>query len=103
MTSLSTRTLTRTLWQRQLLVPGQRHVTDVVDVVEYLIGLQAQDNLPPYLSLAARIAGFTPALLSDRLEQRSLVRFFSMRGIVHVLSPPTPCNCAAGCSRRWTG
>jgi hypothetical protein len=85
-TVLSTRTLTRTLWLRQQLVPGQRSVTGVVPMVAHLIGLQAQDNLPPYLSLAARIEGFEPADLSDRLEDRSLVRFFSMRGTVHVLT-----------------
>jgi hypothetical protein len=56
-------------------------------MVGHLLGLQAQDNLPPYLSLAARIDGFTPADLSDRLEDRSLVRLFSMRGTVHVLTP----------------
>ena len=86
MTRLSTRTLTRTLWLRQQLVPGQRSVTGVAPMVAHLLGLQAQDNLPPYLSLAARIDGFSPADLSDRLEDRSLVRFFSMRGTVHVLT-----------------
>jgi len=85
-TSLSTRTLTRTLWLRQQLVPGQRSVSGVVPMVGHLLGLQAQDTLPPYLSLAARIDGFTPADLSDRLEDRSLVRFFTMRGTVHVLT-----------------
>ncbi len=87
MTQLSTRTLTRTLWLRQQLVPGQRSVIGVVPVVGHLLGLQAQDNLPPYLSLAARVDGFIPNDLSDRLEDRSLVRLFSMRGTVHVLTP----------------
>jgi hypothetical protein len=85
-TVLSTRALTRTLWLRQQLVPGQRSVEGVVPMVGHLIGLQAQDNLPPYLSLAARIDGFEPADLSDRLEDRTLVRLFSMRGTVHVLT-----------------
>ncbi len=84
---LSTRALTRTLWLRQQLVPGARSVTGVVPMVGHLLGLQAQDNLPPYLSLAARIDDFEPADLSDRLEDRSLVRFFSLRGTVHVLTP----------------
>lgn len=83
---LSTPTLTRTLWLRQQLVPGQRRVTDVPGVVAHLLGLQAQDNLPPYLSLAARIDGFSPADLSSRIEDRTLVRFFTMRGTVHVLT-----------------
>jgi hypothetical protein len=71
---------------RQQLVPGQRTVTDTTGMVGHLLGLQAQDNLPPYLSLAARIEGFEPADLSDRLKDRSLVRLFSMRGTVHVLT-----------------
>lgn len=86
MTRLSTRTLTRTLWVRQQLVPDLRTVPDAEAVVGHVLGLQAQDNLPPYLSLAARVDGFAPADLSDRLEDRSLVRFFSMRGTVHVLT-----------------
>lgn len=86
MSTLSTRTLTRTLWLRQQLVPGQRYVDGVVPMVEHLLGLQAQDNLPPYLSLAARIDGFTPSDLSQLLSDRTLVRFFTMRGTVHVLS-----------------
>lgn len=86
MTRLSTRALTRTLWLRQQLVPGRRSVTGVEAMVGHLLGLQAQDNLPPYLSLAARLDGFEPADLSDRLEDRTLVRFFTMRGTVHVLT-----------------
>ena len=87
MTPLSTRALTRTLWLRQQLVPGQRSVTDTGAMVEHLIGLQAQDNLPPYLSLAARIDDFDPLDLSGRLEHRELVRFRTLRGTVHVLTP----------------
>jgi hypothetical protein len=89
---ISSRSLTRTLWLRQGLVPGRRPVAGVAGVagvaamVEHLIGLQAQDNLPPYLSLAARVDGFAPGDLSDRLEDRSLVRFFTLRGTVHVLT-----------------
>ena len=86
MTVLSTRALTRTLWLRQQLVPGRRSVTGVLPMVAHLLGLQAQDNLPPYLALAARLDGFAPADLSDRLEDRSVVRFFTLRGTVHVLT-----------------
>ena len=39
-------------------------------MVEHLIGLQAQENLPPYLSLAARIEDFDPLELSGALEER---------------------------------
>jgi hypothetical protein len=86
-TRLSTRALTRTLWVRQQLVPGRRTVTGTAAMVDHLVGLQAQDNLPPYLSLAARIDGFDPGDLSGLLESRALVRFRTMRGTVHVLTP----------------
>jgi hypothetical protein len=86
-TRLSTRALTRTLWVRQQLVPGHHTVAGAVEMVAHLIGLQAQDNRPPYLSLAARIDDFDPLDLSERLECRELVRFRTMRGTVHVLTP----------------
>jgi hypothetical protein len=58
-----------------------------LELVEHLIGLQAQENLPPYLSLAARIEGFDPLELSGALERRDAVRFLTMRGTIHVLVP----------------
>ncbi len=85
-TPIATATLTRTLWHRQQLVPGQRSVSGVPAMVAHLIGLQAQDNLPPYLSLAARLDDFTPADLSELLGSRELVRMLTMRGTVHVLT-----------------
>lgn len=84
---ISTRSLTRTLWLRQQLVPGHRSVDGVPAMVEHLLGLQAQDNLPPYLSLAARLDAFSPADLSDPLAARDLVRMLTMRGTVHILTP----------------
>lgn len=87
MSPISTRSLTRTLWLRQQLVPGQRTVVGVPAMVERLLGLQAQDNLPPYLSLAARLDSFSPADLSELLASRDLVRMLAMRGTVHVLTP----------------
>jgi hypothetical protein len=84
---LSVRTLTRTLWVRQGLVAGVRDAADVESLVERLIGLQAQENLAPYLSLAARLDQFAPTDLADRIADRRLVRFLTMRGTVHVLTP----------------
>jgi len=51
------------------------------------IGLQAQENLPPYLSLAARLERFDPYDVSRGLEDRSLVRLLTMRGTIHLLVP----------------
>ena len=56
-------------------------------MVEHLVGLQAQENLPPYLSLAARLEGFDPAELSGALERGEAVRLLTMRGTIHVLTP----------------
>lgn len=80
---LTRRVLDRTLLLRQGLL--QREHADPVDVVTRLVGLQAQDNLPPYLSLAARIEGFDPHDLSRALAERRAVRLLTMRGTVHLL------------------
>ena len=77
---LSARTLHRTLLLRQHLL--ERTTAPALGMVGHLLGLQAQDNLPPYLSLAARIEGFDPRELSAALEERTAVRFFTMRGTV---------------------
>jgi Winged helix DNA-binding domain len=81
---LTDRVLNRTLLQRQhLMEPVSMPVLDMVD---HLLGLQAQDVLPPYLSLRARIRDFEPSSLSDALEKRELVRLLVMRGTIHVLT-----------------
>lgn len=82
---LSLRDLNRTLLRRQHLL--ERTTMPALAMVDHLIGLQAQENLPPYLSLAARIDGFDPHELSDAIERRQAVRFLTMRGTIHVLTP----------------
>lgn len=77
--------LNRTLLLRQHLL--ERVAATVPDEVEHLIGLQAQDNLPPYLGLAARLARFDPREVSSRLRERRLIRFLTMRGTIHLLTP----------------
>ena len=54
-------------------------------MVEHLVGLQAQDNQPPYLGLAARLETFDPYDVTRGLEDRSLVRLLTMRSTVHLL------------------
>ena len=80
---LSARRLNRTLLLRQHLL--ERTDATPHEAVRHLIGLQAQENLSPYLSLAARLASFDPHDVSAALEDRSLVRFLTMRGTVHLL------------------
>jgi hypothetical protein len=82
---LSSQSLNRTLLLRQHLL--RRSALSPLEMVDHLVGLQAQDNLPPYLSLAARIEGFDPRSLSTLVESRAVVRFLTMRGTVHVLTP----------------
>jgi len=82
---LSLRDLNRTLLLRQHLL--ERTTLSALDMVRHLVGLQAQENLPPYLSLAARLRDFDPLELSGALERGDAVRFLTMRGTIHVLVP----------------
>ena len=80
---LSPRRLNRTLLLRQHLL--ERTEATPHEMARHLIGLQAQENLSPYLSLAARLTSFDPHDVTAGLEDRSLVRFLTMRGTVHLL------------------
>jgi hypothetical protein len=82
---LTRRALNRTLLLRQHLLERSR--LPALGMVEHLVGLQAQENLPPYLSLAARLEDFDPLELSNALERREAVRFLTLRGTIHVLVP----------------
>ncbi|NUS45589.1 MAG: winged helix DNA-binding domain-containing protein [Mycobacteriaceae bacterium] len=55
-------------------------------MVEYLVGLQAQDVLPPFVGLWNRIEGFDPAAVSAGLSDRSLARLTLMRGTIHLVT-----------------
>ena len=79
---LTDRVLNRTLLQRQHLL--ERVPLTVPEMVEHLVGLQAQAPLPPYVSLAARVECFDPHAVTLGLEDRSLVRLLTLRGTVHL-------------------
>ncbi len=81
---LSRRRLNRTLLLRQHLL--ERVSMPVAEMSRHLIGLQAQENLPPFLSLAARLTDLDPYDVTRGLEDRSLVRLLTMRGTVHLLT-----------------
>ncbi|GAB3210212.1 winged helix DNA-binding domain-containing protein [Nocardia tengchongensis] len=83
---LSNRVLNRTLLQRQHLL--ERSTLGVHDLCDHLIGLQAQDMLPPFVALWSRAADFDPAAVSKALDDRSLVRITLMRGTIHLVTPP---------------
>ena len=82
---LTRQRLNRTLLLRQHLL--ERVAMRPEEMVRHLVGLQAQENLPPYLSLAARLTTLDPYDVSRQLEQRALVRLLTMRGTIHLLAP----------------
>lgn len=81
---LTRKQLNRTLLLRQHLL--ERSSGSVEEMVRHLVGLQAQENLPPYLSLAARLRDVDPYDVSRALEERTLVRLLTLRGTVHLLT-----------------
>jgi hypothetical protein len=81
---LTDRALNRATLERQLLL--RRRPLRPVDAVAHLVGLQAQNPLDPYLALWSRLDGFDPEALSQRIEDRSLVRIVVMRGTIHLVT-----------------
>jgi hypothetical protein len=81
---LTTRELNRALLARQLLL--ERSSMPVADAVEWLVGLQAQTPISPYVSLWSRLREFDPAALSDLLASRAAVRLGLMRGTIHLVT-----------------
>jgi hypothetical protein len=58
----------------------------VLDAVEHLVGLQAQEPPNPYTALWSRLEGFRPEALSVLLEGREVVRTALMRSTIHLVS-----------------
>ncbi|HMJ37611.1 MAG TPA: winged helix DNA-binding domain-containing protein [Baekduia sp.] len=81
---LSARALNRALLARQGLL--ERTDRAPVEVVEHLVGLQAQDVKAPYYGLWTRIADFDAEALSALLAERRAVRVALMRGTIHLVS-----------------
>ena len=81
---LTRRALNRATLARQLLLA--RSSSRVQDVVELLVGLQAQATLPPYYGLWSRIERFDPHALGGLLVEREVVRLTLMRGTIHLVT-----------------
>ncbi|MCP3802929.1 winged helix DNA-binding domain-containing protein [Allokutzneria sp. A3M-2-11 16] len=84
MTVLDTRALNRATLARQLLL--DRADMPVIDAVAHLGGLQAQEPQEPFVGLWSRLRAFDPAVLSDLLTGRQVVRTHLMRRTVHLVT-----------------
>ncbi|MCO1577370.1 winged helix DNA-binding domain-containing protein [Crossiella sp. SN42] len=84
MTVLDTRALNRATLARQLLL--DRAELPVLDAVAHVGGLQAQEPQEPFIGLWSRLRAFDPAVLSDLLTGRQVVRTHLMRRTVHLLT-----------------
>jgi DNA glycosylase AlkZ-like len=87
---ISDRALNRTLLRRQFLL--DRVDRPALDVVEHLVGLQAQEPADPYVALWDRIAGFDPAELAAAVASGDAVRIALQRSTIHLVSAA---DCAA--------
>src|SRR3954470_12041924 len=81
---LRSKELNRALLARQLLL--NRESRDPLDVVEHLVGLQAQEPLDPYTGLWCRIDAFDPGSVATALEERRVVRIALQRSTIHLVT-----------------
>jgi hypothetical protein len=84
--------LNRAFLSRQGLLPrpgwpaASTPADRVVEMIEHLVGLQAQAPFPPYYGLWSRLADFGPDDLAALILDRTVVRVALMRGTIHLVS-----------------
>lgn len=81
---LSDMQLNRALMKRQCLL--RRVSLSPAQLIEHLVGLQAQIPLSPYLGLWSRLQRFRPEQLSELLLTRAAVRAPLMRSTIHLVT-----------------
>ncbi len=79
---LTLRELNRATLARQLLLA--RASISVPEAMERLVGLQAQNALPPYVGLWTRLQNFRRDDLAQRIEDRTVVKATLMRSTLHL-------------------
>jgi DNA glycosylase AlkZ-like len=80
---LTLRELNRATLARQMLLG--REALPVPDVIQRLVGLQAQMPGPPHVGLWTRLRGFRREDLTRLIEQRRVVRATLMRSTLHLM------------------
>ena len=86
MDRISLRVLNRTTLHRQSLLT--RSTVSATEMIEHLVGMQAQNPNDPYWALWSRVAGFVPAELSEMISRRDAVRGQLMRATIHLATTP---------------
>jgi len=82
--TMTLRQLNRATLARQMLL--RREAVPVVEAVERLAGMQAQEPRPPFVGLWSRLEGFQRRDLSAALGDYEVVRGPLMRSTLHLLS-----------------
>lgn len=83
---LTDRQLNRATLARQMLL--ERSDMGIVEAVEWLLGLQAQQTHDPYIGLWSRLDGFTHEALTAMIVDKRLARATTMRGTLHLHAAP---------------